>query len=111
MAASEVAALCEMPLSEKFKGLRCRTGNYMLFHFFHLRHRLPGSAARIISKNLASCLLTSSFKVTLFLVFNILTTFPLQLAWVKMGCGTPILGQNTKTRIKVNRVKSVFSKN
>jgi hypothetical protein len=90
MTAAKITPLREVPLNEKFESLHCRTGNHMLFHFFHLKHRLPGSAARIISKNLASCFLTSSFMVTLFLLFNILTTFPHQLAWVTMGCGIPI---------------------
>jgi hypothetical protein len=58
-----------MPLNEKFEALYCRTGNYRLFHFFHLRHRLPGSAARIITQNFASCRLASSFIVVFFLVF------------------------------------------
>jgi hypothetical protein len=49
---------------------------------------LPGSAARIIAKNFASCRLARSFKVTLFLVFNPPTSFLPELAWVKMGCGT-----------------------
>jgi len=80
----------------------------MLFHFFHLRHRLPGSAARIISQNLASCRLASSFKVLIFLAFNSSTSFPLYSAWVKKGCGTPILIQNTKTGVKVNKVKYVI---
>jgi hypothetical protein len=71
MAASQIRALCEMPLNEEFKGLRCRTGNYMLFHFFHLRHRLPGSAARIIAQNFASCRLACSFMVAFLLVFTI----------------------------------------
>jgi hypothetical protein len=85
--ASKVASLGEMPLNKKLKRLHCRTGNHMLFHFFHLRHRLPGSAARIISQNFASCRLACSFKATLFFVFNPITSFSYQLAWVKMGCG------------------------
>jgi hypothetical protein len=48
---------------------------------------LPGSAARIISQNFASCRLARSFKVTLFLVFKPLTSSPDELAWGKMGCG------------------------
>ncbi|MDD1751211.1 MAG: hypothetical protein LUO89_15215 [Methanothrix sp.] len=78
-------------MNEKFKLFYCRTGNHRLFHFFHFRHRLPGSAARIISQNFASCRLARSFKVTFFLVFNVSTSFPQSLTWVKMGCGTPIL--------------------
>jgi hypothetical protein len=66
-----------MPLDEELKGLCCRTGNYMVFHFFHLRHRLPGSAARIISQNFASCRLACSLKATLFFVFNLLTSLVL----------------------------------
>jgi hypothetical protein len=77
MAAPEIAPLCEMPLDEEFKGFCCRTGNYMLFHFFHFRHRLPGSAARIISQNFASCRLACSFKAILFFVFKPLTSFTL----------------------------------
>jgi hypothetical protein len=68
MAASKVTTFGEMPLNEKLECFNCRTGNYMLFHFFHLRHRLPGSAARIIVQNFASCRLACSFMV-LFLVF------------------------------------------
>jgi hypothetical protein len=64
-----------MPLNEEFKGLGCRTGNYMLFHFFHLRHRLPGSAARIIAQNFASCRLACSFRIALFLVLMTITSF------------------------------------
>jgi len=76
-----------MPLNEKLKVFYCRTGNHMLFQLFHLRHRLPGSAARIIAQNFASCRLASSFKVSFFLVFNPFTSFLPNLAWVKMGCG------------------------
>jgi len=75
MAASEVAPFCEMPLNEEFKGLGCRTGNYMLFHFFHLRHRLPGSAALIITQNFASCRLAWSFMLAFLLIFTIFTSF------------------------------------
>jgi hypothetical protein len=50
---------------------------------------LPGSAARIIAQNFASCRLASSFKVSFFLVFNPSTSFPQSLAWEKMGCGIP----------------------
>jgi hypothetical protein len=75
MATPEVTPLCEMPLDKEFKGLGCRTGNYMLFHFFHLRHRLPGSAARIIAQNFASCRLACSFMVAFLLIFTILTPF------------------------------------
>jgi hypothetical protein len=82
VAASKVAPLGEMPLDEKFKGLCCRTGNYVLFQLFHLRHRLPGSAARIIFQNFASCRLACSFKAILFFVFNLLTSFCSRLAWV-----------------------------
>jgi RNase P subunit RPR2 len=88
MAAAEIATLREMPLDEKWKVFYCRTGNYVLFQLFHLRHRLPGSAARIIAQNFASCRLACSFKVTFFLVFNPLTSLLPQLAWVEMGCGT-----------------------
>jgi hypothetical protein len=68
MATKEIASLSEMPLDEEFEGFNCRTGNHMLFHFFHLRHRLPGSAARIITQNLASCRLARSFMVILFFI-------------------------------------------
>jgi hypothetical protein len=88
VAAAEITPLCEMPLNEKLELFYCRTGNHMLFQLFHFRHRLPGSAARIIAKNFASCRLARSFKVTLFLVFNPPTSFLPELAWVKMGCGT-----------------------
>jgi RNase P subunit RPR2 len=88
MAAAEIATLREMPLDEKWKLFYCRTGNHMLFQLFHLRHRLPGSAARIIAQNFASCRLACSFKVTFFLVFNPPTSFLPELAWVEMGCGT-----------------------
>jgi hypothetical protein len=87
MTTAKITPFCEMPLDEKFKGLHCRTGNYVLFQLFHLRHRLPGSAARIISQNLASCRLARSFMVTFFLVLKPITSFRFQLAWVKMGCG------------------------
>jgi hypothetical protein len=69
MAAAKVAPFREVPLDEKIEGFNCRTGNYMLFHFFHLRHRLPGSAARINSQNFASCRLASALKTTFLLVF------------------------------------------
>jgi hypothetical protein len=69
MVTAKIAPLREMPLDEKVEGFNCRTGNYMLFHFFHLRHRLPGSAARIISQNFASCRLASALKTTFLLVF------------------------------------------
>jgi hypothetical protein len=88
MATAEVTPFCEMPLNEKRKVFYCRTGNHVLFQLFHLRHRLPGSAARMIAQNFASCRLASSFKEILFLVFNPSTSFPHSLAWVKMGCGT-----------------------
>jgi hypothetical protein len=107
-----------MPLNEEIKGLYCRTGNYMLFHFFHLRHRLPGSAALIISQNFASCRLACSFKVTLFLVFIPITSFPYQLAWVNVGCGilveyhfslwSTILFSMEEFMEGVNRVNPVF---
>jgi len=53
-----------MPLDEKLEIFYCRTGNHVFFQLFHLRHRLPGSAARIIAQNFASCRLASSFKET-----------------------------------------------
>jgi hypothetical protein len=87
MATTEVTPFCEMPLNEKLKVFYCRTGNHVLFQLFHLRHRLPGSAARIIAQNFASCRLASSFKVTFFLTLTPPTSFPYDLAWVKMGCG------------------------
>jgi hypothetical protein len=90
MTTTEVAPLREMPLNEKWKIFYCRTGNHVPFQLFHLRHRLPGSAARIISQNFASCRLASSFKATFFLTFTLPTSFPYELAWVKMGCGIPI---------------------
>jgi hypothetical protein len=58
-----------MPLNEKIKGFYCRTGNHRFFHDFHLRHRLPGSAARNMAQNFASCRLASSFMSVFFLVF------------------------------------------
>jgi diaminopimelate decarboxylase len=82
-----------------------------------LRHRLPGSAARIISQNFASCRLASSFKVTFLLTFTLSTSFPYELAWVKMGCGIPIgyhfcsndaIPKITQTINKVNEVNTVF---
>jgi hypothetical protein len=75
MAASKIAPLREMPLDEKLKIFYCRTGNHVLFQLFHLRHRLPGSAARINAQNFASCRLASSFKETFCLVFNLPTSF------------------------------------
>jgi hypothetical protein len=69
MTAAKVAPLREMPLDEKSKGFNCRTGNYILFQLFHLRHRLPGSAALIIFQNFASCRLASALKTTFLLVF------------------------------------------
>jgi hypothetical protein len=87
MEATEITPFCEMPLDEKTKIFYCRTGNHVPFQLFHLRHRLPGSAARIISQNFASCRLARPFKATFFLVFNPFTPFPDGLAWVKMGCG------------------------
>jgi hypothetical protein len=88
VAAPEITPLREMPLDEKWKLLYCRTGNHVLFQLFHLRHRLPDSAARIIAQNFASCRLACSFMVTFFLVFNALTSLLPELAWVEMGCGT-----------------------
>jgi len=69
---------------------------------------LPGSAARIIAQNFASCRLASSFKETFFLVFNPPTSFPHELAWLKMGCGIP--STNTKINGKVNKGMPVFFK-
>jgi hypothetical protein len=86
MPAAEIAPFGEMPLNEKLKIFYCRTGNHVPFQLFHLRHRLPGSAARIIAQNFASCRLASSFK-TFSLVFILPPPFP-GLAWEKMGCGT-----------------------
>jgi hypothetical protein len=74
-------------LNEKLKVFYCRTGNHVLFQLFHLRHRLPGSAARIIAQNFASCRLASPFIETFFLAFIPSTPFPYDLTWVKMGCG------------------------
>jgi len=89
MPAAEITPFREMPLDEKIEGFNCRTGNYMPFHFFHLRHRLPGSAALIISQNFASCRLASALKTTFFLVLiRFFTSFPFYLAWVQPGCGT-----------------------
>jgi hypothetical protein len=88
MAATEITPLREMPLNEKLELFYCRTGNHVLFQLFHLRHRLPGSAARIIAQNFASCRLACSFKVTRFLVFNPTTSLLPELTWVEMGCGT-----------------------
>jgi hypothetical protein len=77
---------------------------------------LPGSAARIIVQNFASCRLASSFNI-LFLVFNPFTSFPQELAWVKMGCGIlevniflrdNITSKNTKMVRKVNKANPVF---
>jgi hypothetical protein len=86
VAAAEVTPFREVPLNEKIKVFYCRTGNHIPFQLFHLRHRLPGSAARIIAQNLASCRLASSFKVSFFLTFNPITSLPHRLAWVKMDC-------------------------
>jgi hypothetical protein len=72
-----------MPLNKKIKALYCRTGNHMLFHFFHLRHRLPGSAARIIAQNFASCRLACSFIVTLFLAIISFTSFSIHWPGLK----------------------------
>jgi hypothetical protein len=78
---------------------------------------LPGSAARIIAQNFASCRLASSFKETFFLVFNPPTSFPHQLAWLKMGCGILVsyhlykqdtTWKFTKVDQKVNKVIPVF---
>jgi hypothetical protein len=88
VAAAKITPLCEMPLNEKLELFYCRTGNHVLFQLFHLRHRLPGSAARIIPQNFASCRLACSFKVTFFLVFIFPTSLLPELAWVEMGCGT-----------------------
>jgi hypothetical protein len=74
--AVEITPFSKMPLNEKLKILYCRTGNHVPFQLFHLRHRLPGSAALIISQNLASCRLASSFMETFFLVFIPSTPFP-----------------------------------
>jgi hypothetical protein len=82
MTTSEVTSFREMPLDEKLKIFYCRTGNHVLFQLFHLRHRLPGSAARMIAQNFASCRLASSFMETFFLVFIPSTPFPYHLAWV-----------------------------
>jgi len=87
MTTAEVTPFREMPLNEKIKVFNCRTGNHIPFQLFHLRHRLPGSAARIIAQNFASRRLANSFKVSFFLTFNAFTSFPHPLAWVKMGCG------------------------
>jgi hypothetical protein len=117
MTTAEVTPFGEMPLNEKLKVFYCRTGNHVLFQLFHLRHRLPGSAARIIAQNFASCRLASPFMETFFLVFIPSTPFPYDLAWVKMGCGIPVnyhlysddtTGKNTKMAGKVNKVKPVF---
>jgi hypothetical protein len=117
MTAAEVTPFGEMPLNEKLKVFYCRTGNHALFQLFHLRHRLPGSAARIIAQNFASCRLASPFMETFFLVFIPSTPFPYDLAWVKMGCGISLnyhlysddtTGKNTKMAGKVNKVNPVF---
>jgi hypothetical protein len=68
MAAAQVAALRQMPLDEKIKGLNCRTGNYSFFHFFQLKHCLPDSADLIMAQNFASRRLADSFSLTFFLV-------------------------------------------
>jgi hypothetical protein len=116
--AAKIAPLREMPLDEKIEGFNCRTGNYMLFHFFHLRHRLPGSAALIISQNFASCRLASALKKTFLLVFiPISPPFLIYLAWVQMGCGTLDLFRGSlyfpskmnKIGGKVNKENPVFS--
>jgi len=57
-----------MPLDEEIKGLNCRTGNYVFFHFFQLKHFLPDSADLIIAQNFTSRRLASSFSMTLLLV-------------------------------------------
>jgi hypothetical protein len=66
--ASKVALFSKMPLDKKIKALYCRTGNYVFFQLFHFKHRLPGSAARIIAQNFASCRLACSFMVTFFFI-------------------------------------------
>jgi len=107
MAAAEITTLCEMPLNEKLELFYCRTGNHRLFQLFHLRHRLPGSAARIIAQNFASCRLACSFKVTFFLVFNSPTSL-----LARIGLGENGLRHITfimaKRGGKVNRVNPVF---
>jgi hypothetical protein len=67
---------------------------------------LPGSAARIIAQNFASCRLACSFKVTFFLVFNPTTSLLPELTWVEMGCGTYHI--YTKMEEKVNKMKPAF---
>jgi len=105
MATAEVTPFCEMPLNEKLKIFYCRTGNHVPFQLFHLRHRLPGSAARIIAQNFASCRLASSFK-TFFLVFIL----PPPFSWIGLGKNglRHITFINIRTGRKVNKVKPVF---
>ena len=74
--ALKVTTLRQMPLDEETKLFYCQTGNHVVFQLFHLRHRLPGMAVRIISQNFASCRLACSFRKTLFFAFNLLTSFP-----------------------------------
>jgi hypothetical protein len=77
VSAPEIAPLSEMPLDEKIKGLNCRTGNYVFFHFFQLKHCLPDAADRIMAQNFASRRLARSFSMTFFLVLICFTSFPL----------------------------------
>ncbi len=68
----------------------------MLFHFFHFRHRLPGSAALIISQNFASCCLACAFKATFFLVFIRFHPPSFSIGLGKTGCGTVEYRQMTR---------------
>jgi hypothetical protein len=105
MEAAEITPFCEMPLNEKLKIFYCRTGNHVPFQLFHLRHRLPGSAARIIAQNFASCRLASSFK-TFFLVFILSPPF----SWIGLGKNglRHMTVEISKTERKVNKVNPVF---
>jgi hypothetical protein len=76
-----------MPLDKKIKALYCRTGNYVFFQLFHFKHRLPGSAARIIAQNFASCRLACSFMVNFF--FISFTSFSVYWPGSKWAAATP----------------------
>jgi len=100
MTAGKIAALRKMPLNEKFKVLNCRTGNYLLFQPFHLRHCAPASTDRIISKNSTSFRLERSLKVLFFRVPIPFTSFLLR---IRPGT-IRLLNERKKYRLKVKRM-------
>jgi hypothetical protein len=75
MTASEIAAFGEMPLNKKIKCLCCRTGNYLPFHFFQLKHSLPESADLINSQNFSSWRPARLLSDFLFVVLIPFTSF------------------------------------